>query len=127
MRTRILLLTALLVLPASYGCAAKTQPQLTPAAQAAVTVTQIIKATDVLRDFAINANAQVPPVISHADTLKIVNWHESVVKTLLAVPSGWKATVNAGIVQLQADLPPPTWTRIQPYVVLVQTLISEVL
>lgn len=109
------------------GCARQAQPQLSPAGHAAVTATQLIQALDVVRDVAINANAQVPPLISTADTRTIVNWHESAVKTLIAVPSGWKATIRAGLVQLQADLPSTVWDRLAPYITLINTLIAGAL
>ncbi len=106
------------------ACSGNAQPQLTPAGQVAVSATQVIKALDVIRDTAIDLNAQVPPVLSTATTRKIVSFHESAVKTILAAPSGWKQTVTAGIGQLQSDLAPIDWTRIKPYVDLVVALIG---
>ena len=123
---RLILVLLLLSAPLYSGCAGNTQPQLTPTGQAAVTATQVIKALDVIRDTAIDLNAQTPPVLSNAVTLKIVNFHSSVVKVILAAPSGWKGIVQAALTQLQADLAPPDWQRIAPYVALVQTLLASI-
>jgi hypothetical protein len=101
-------------------------PTLSPAGQAAVIGKQVIQALDVLRDFAISANAQTPPLLSTANTRKIVDYHESAVKVITTVPTGWKATVLAGLAQLKVDLPPGDWLRILPYVALVQSLIAGV-
>lgn len=105
---------------------AKAQPQLSPAGQAAVSAKQVIQALDVARDFAIAANAQTPPMISAADTLKIVDWHEQAVKVIVAVPGGWKATLQASLTQLQKDVPADVWSRLLPYVTLVETLMAGV-
>jgi hypothetical protein len=107
------------------GCA-PPPPTLSPAGQAAVIGKQVIQALDVLRDFAISANAQTPPLLSTANTRKIIDYHESAVKVIEAAPSGWKATVLAGLDQLKVDLPPADWLRILPYVALVKSLIAGV-
>ena len=102
---------ALVLTVALSGCGGAPPPNLTPVGQAAVQATQVIKALDVLRDFAITANAQNPPLLLTTDTRKVVDFHTAAVKTVTAVPAGWKATVQAGLTQLQADLPPPVWAR----------------
>lgn len=119
---RLLLVALLLTVPA---CASNPSPSLTPVGQATVTATEVIRALDVVRDTAQFLNAEQPPLLSNAVTLKIVNWHESAVKVIVAVPSGWKATVTASLGQLQADLSAADYARIAPYVALVQTLIAE--
>lgn len=119
-------LLLILLLCGAPACAGKAQPQLTPVGQAAVTSTQVIKALDVVRDTAVDLNAQNPPILSKAVTLQIVNVHESAVKVILAAPSGWKATVSAALGQLQVDLRPQDYAHIAPYVALVQTLIASV-
>ena len=80
----------------------------------------------VLQDFAIAAEAQTPKLLSTDNTRKVVNFVGSAAKTIDAVPAGWKPTVMAGLVQLQADLPPPDWARVAPYVQLIKVLIAEV-
>jgi hypothetical protein len=108
------------------SCATNTPPVITPAAQAAVSATQVIKALDVVRDTAVDLNAATPPILSNKVLLQIVTFHESAVKVILAAPSGWKATVLAALGQLQTDLSPADYQRIVPYVALVQTLIASV-
>lgn len=123
---KLILIVLLLSSPALSSCAGNAQPVLTPAGQAAVTATQVIRALDVVRDTAILLNAQTPPVLSEHVTLQIITVHESAVKTILAVPAGWKPTVLTALEQLQRDLAPADWSRIEPYVTLVHTLIAQV-
>jgi hypothetical protein len=114
-----------LVLALTLVSCAKAQPTLSPAGEAAFKATQVVKALDVLRDVAISAETQTPKLISTADTRKVINFHESAVKTISAVPDGWRNIVAVGLAQLQHDLPQPTWTRIQPYAALVTALIES--
>jgi hypothetical protein len=119
---RIVLIAALLV---SSACV-KAPPTLTPAGVAAFNGTRVVKALDVLRDSAIAANAQVPPLLSTATTRKVVTYHESALKTIQAAPSGWVPTVQAGLTEVGKDLPPAEQQQLGPYLALVQTLIMEV-
>jgi hypothetical protein len=122
---RFLLIALLFTVPVLSSCAANPVP-VSPATQAVVAATQVIKALDVVRDTAIDLNATVPPILSTAVTTKIINFHESAVKTIMAVPGGWKSTVLAAIGQLQGSLTPAEFDHIAPYVTLVQTLIASV-
>jgi hypothetical protein len=105
------------------GCA-HVPPSLSPAGQAAFQATRVVKALDVLQDFAIAAEAQTPKLISTNDTRKVVNFVGSAVKTIDAVPGGWRPTVAAELVQLERDLPPTTWKRLAPYVQLLKVLME---
>jgi len=120
---RAITLAALLV--ALFGCS-KAPPTLSPTGTAAFHATRVVKALDVLRDFAISAEAQNPKLLSTANTRKVIDFHDSALKTISAVPSGWKPTVTAALAQLQQDLPVADWTRLQPYVVLVKTLMEAI-
>ena len=100
-------------------------PTLSPAGAAAFQATRVVKALDVLRDFAIDAEAQTPKMLSTANARTIVTFHESAIKTIAAVPGGWKPTVTAGLEQLQHDLPAADWQRVAPYVNLVRVLIAS--
>ncbi len=122
---RLLLIALLCSTPMLAACP-KAPPNVTPVGQAAITATHVIQALDVIRDLAVSLNAQQPPVLSTAVTTKIVTFHESAVKVILAAPSGWKQTVLAGLDQLQTDLVPADWNRIAPYVALVKGLIAAV-
>ena len=79
------------------GSCAKAPPTLSPAGTAAFHALQVGHALDIVRDVANDANRQTPPLISNTALLKIVNWHEAAVRTIVAVPSGWKPTVLAGL------------------------------
>ena len=122
---RIIAALFVLHLGTIFAVCAKAPPTLSPAGAAAFHATQVVKALDVLRDFAISANAQAPPLISTADTRKIVDFHESAVKTIGAVPAGWRNIVAVGLAQLQHDLPAAVWTRLAPYAALVTALIES--
>jgi hypothetical protein len=106
------------------SCAVQSPPTLSPAGTAAFQATRVVKALDILRDFAIDAEAQDPKLISTDNTLKVVNFHEAAIKTIGAVPGGWKATVQAGLDQLKDDVLPAEWQRLLPYVALIKSLIE---
>jgi len=119
-----LFIISLLIL--STSCAGNSQPQLSPAGQAAATVTQVIHAIDVVRDTAIAANAQNPPLISTNNTRKIVDFHESAVKLMVALPTGWKSAVLTSLDELQKNVTVAEWNQISVYVVALKTLIAGV-
>lgn len=119
------LVLVLLLAAGSWGCA-KAPPSLSPPGVAAFNALRVVRALDVVRDTAIDAEAQVPPLISTADTRTVIDFHEAALKTIAAVPSGWKATVLAGLDQLKTDIVPAAWARIQIYVNLLKAVIAEV-
>lgn len=120
----LLLVLALGAVP-STGCA-KAPPTLSPAGAAAFNALRVGHALDLVRDTANDAAHQTPPLLTRASLLKVVAWHESAVKTIVAVPGGWKPTVLAGLDQLKADLSPDEWQRLALYVSLAKTVITEV-
>ena len=109
----------------AIGCA-KVPPDLTPEASKAFKGAQVVKALDVLRDTAIAAHAQAPPLLSEDATRKVVTYHQSVVKTLQAMPEGWVAFAQKGLDELLTDLPSRERNLLTPYVTLVKTVIAEV-
>jgi len=117
-------LIASVVIAVALGACAKAPPTLTPVGAAAYHATQVVKALDVLRDAAIDAEAQTPKLISTDNTRKVINFHEAAVKAIQASPGGWKPTVLAALDQLQHDILPAEWNRILPYVSLVKSLIE---
>lgn len=62
----------------------------------------------------IQLNAQVPPVISDADTREFGTWARSALLTLKTVPNGWEKTVQTGWNEAKSKLPPNILTN--PYV-----------
>lgn len=121
----VTVLAAMLTAVALFGCS-HAPPSLSPAGAAAFQATRVVKALDVLRDFAIDAEAQNPKLLSTANTRLVVTFHESALKTIAAVPGGWRPTVTAGLAQLQHDLPAAEWARVAPYVNLVKALIAGI-
>lgn len=120
MKTAIWICIVLLV-----GCA-KVPPNLTPEATQAFHGTQVVKTLDVMRDAAIAANAQIPPLLSEDVTRKVVLYHQSVVKVIQAAPIGWVPFAQRGLDELLGNLPPKERALIGPYAALVKAVIGEV-
>jgi hypothetical protein len=108
------------------GCGAVPPPTLTPQAKVAYQARRVLDVLRVVRDVAIDAEAQTPKLISTADTRKILNWHESLVKAIDAAPDGARATVAASLTDLQKDIAPSAWARLAPYVALVRSVMEGV-
>ncbi len=104
----------------------KPQPQLSPAGVTAVSATQVIKALDVVRDFVVDGNRQTPPLFTAAETLSVVDTHESIVKAIAAVPNAYQTLANTSLDTLRASLSAAAWARIAPYVTLVRSLLAGV-
>lgn len=121
----LVLVTALL---APSACAHVATPPPTASSQARVAFygTEVIRALDTLRDFAVSASAQTPPLVSIAATRQIVLWHSAAISTIHAAPAGWVATVQTGLTQLVKALPAKDAQQVAPYVKLVQTVLQEV-
>ena len=116
-------LIPLLALVLMLGCA-KAPPNLTPQATAAFHATRVVKALDLVRDFAIDGEAQTPKVFSTAHTRIVVDFHESAVRIIHAAPDGWKPAVTAALNELPGKLG-ADYGKIAPYVNLVKTLIAS--
>jgi predicted Zn-dependent protease len=101
-----------------------TPPNLSPAGATAFNKTRVVKALDLVRDTAILANAQTPPVLSTDDTRLVVQFHEATVKTLQATDQGWQAAVSTAVTEFSKTLTPAQQHVIAPYLVLLQTLIA---
>lgn len=121
------------------GCAPTPKP-LSPAATAAFHATRVVAVLDVFRDATIAANELVPPAVTTDSTRTVVLWHKTAVQVIQAVPTGWQATVKAGLYALTChplaapavpiactpQLKPEEVTRLAPYVGLVIVVINEV-
>jgi len=105
---------------------AKAPPNLSPAGKAAWTNTRVIKILDLLRDTAVSAAAQNPPLIKFADRQRIVLWHEAAIKTIHATSSGWTATVMAPLDDIVRSLGPSEQQLLMPYVTLLKSIVVEV-
>lgn len=123
MNTKRLIVPFLLLL--AVACAT-APPVLTPQANQAWQNTRVIKGLDLLRDTAIDANAQQPPLISTDVTRKIVTWHQSALRIIQASGSGWASAVRTSLNELTAALPVEDRARLAPYLSLIQSLLNEV-
>jgi hypothetical protein len=108
------------------SCATRAPATLSPAAQTAWYGTRVIQALDVLRDTAIAAQAQTPPLLSDAATRVIVETHRSLLETIHHLPSGWQATVGTALTDVEGQLAPDDRAIVQPYVDLTRTLLKAV-
>lgn len=115
------------VLLTCSACTANAPPNLSPVARQAFTNTRVIKGLDLIRDTAVSANAQVPPLVSTDTTRKIVAYHRSALLVIRDVPNGWKATVMTGLTETVRGLPPAESQLLGPYVALVTTILNEVI
>lgn len=120
------ILAVVFFLAACASQCAKTPPTLSPKGAAAFHATRVVKALDVVRDTAIDANAQQPPLISEDTARKVVTWHRAAVLTIGASPQGWAPTVTTGLDQLLASLPPSDRAQLGPYLSAAKLLIVEV-
>jgi len=119
-------LTLIPILTVLWAGCAPPPPNLTPEATQAFKATRVIKALDILRDAAIDANAQTPPLMPEATTRRVVLYHQSSVKIIQATADGWVPTVLAGLTELEANLAPPEKALLGPYIALAKTIIQEV-
>ena len=122
MKTLLLLVALTLAAPACQHA----PPTLSPAAQLAFQGTRAIKGLDLLRDYAIDANAQKPPLLSEAVTRKVVTYHRSAITTIHDIPNGWKPAVQTGLDEVLKDVPGPEAQKLAPYVALIKTILAEV-
>lgn len=122
----VLALIALLTSTILTGACAKAPPTLSPAGVRAFNTARVVKALDVLRDTAISANAQVPPLVSTDTTRKVVLYHQATLKTIQALETGWQAAVRAGLDSVVQTLPPNEQAILGPYAVLISAILAEV-
>jgi hypothetical protein len=113
------------LLVGASSCATHAPANLSPEAQQAWYGTRVIKALDVLRDTAIEANAQTPPLLSEAVTRRIVQTHASALQTVRDAPRGWQMTVSTALTELERRLPRPEAAIVHPYLELTRTLVKE--
>jgi len=118
-------LLAIFALLSFLGCAS-APPNLTPEGRSAFHKTRVIKGLDLLRDFAIDAEAQTPKVLPTATTRKVVQYHQSTLKIIASTDSGWQAAVTTGLDQLLANLSDTDRAKLGIYADLIKVLIVEV-
>lgn len=125
MRQFAIILSLVVLALTSIDCR-HAPPNLSPAGAQAFYKTRVVKGLDVVRDTAVDANSVVPPLVSENLTRKVVTFHKSALLTMQASTDGWKATVQTGLGELLKDVPPGEAAILQPYVLLVKTILAEV-
>ena|SRR6267143_6708646 len=108
------------------GCGQTPPPNLTPQATEAFHARRALDVLRIVRDTAVDASRQNPPLVSHKAAVRVITWHKSLVQAIAAVPGGLKMTVDAALVELKTDLPPEDWKRIEIYINLLRAVIAEV-
>lgn len=102
---KTLLVVALIASTACASTINQAPPTASPQASLAFKNTQVLKVLDLIRDVAIDANAQTPPLVSTETTRALVQYHETTIKMMNASVSGWPATALQGIQEIIKRLP----------------------
>lgn len=110
-----------------WASCASAPPALSPKGVAAYRGTQVIQTLDLLRDAAIAANKETPPLLSTDTTRKVVTYHKSSITVVhaSAEAEGWQPTVLAGLEELVRNIPAQESTLLAPYVTLIRTLLNS--
>lgn len=103
---RLLMVLALCGVLFSPSCTGiNPPPNLDSQASAAFRNTQVIKMLDLMRDIAIDANAQNPPLVSTETARKVVLFHRTTIKLIDATTDSWAATVMHNLDDLNKNTP----------------------
>jgi hypothetical protein len=122
-KARAVFLVALALVAADC---AKAPPTLSPAATAAFRNTRVIKVLDLLRDTAQDAHAQPTPLVSEESARRVTEWHQSALKVIDASTTGWKATVETGLVEVFDNLPAQEQQLLAPYFELAKVIVGQI-
>lgn len=104
------------------GCAKKapavTPAQLTAQEQEAVSILDVLQAT------AQAMNQQTPKLLSDSGLKAVTQAHDTAEAALKALPTGWKASVQAAFDQLPNDMTAAEYAKVQPFVLAAETIIN---
>lgn len=114
------LLTATVLL--MEGCA-KAPPSLSPIGQSAWNRHELEKDLDILRDIAVDAEAQ--HVIATLSARAVVSYHQTAITVMHDAQAGWQKILSDGFDGLQRNLPPADYARIKAYVDLARATLKE--
>lgn len=117
---------SLIVLCLWLTACASAPSQLSPIGRSAFYTMRVVRSLDMIRDIAISANAQTPPLLSTAVTRQVVEYHRSTLLTMKQTPEGWKAVAVTGLEQLTTKLLPDDLKQLKPYLDLTRVLLQEV-
>ena len=121
----VYMLGIIVLLTIAPACSTNVPPNLSPTGVAAFQTTRFVKAADILRDFAIDGNAQTPPLFDTATTRQIVVWHEAALKAAQGALTGWKTGVIAGLAAIVNALPAALSAKLSPYAALVNATLQD--
>jgi hypothetical protein len=112
------------------GCA-KASPTLTPTGARAWQANEAVLAINQLQSAAIGLNriqvcppAPCHPLLSDANTRLVGNTATSARNTIDAVPAGWKATAQAALTQIAAQLDAAGRTQLAAYLTAANSVVS---
>lgn len=122
---------SVLTLLLSMGCA-KAPASLSPQGAAVFKANEAVVALGTLQHAAIELNALktcdvqkvCTPVLSDANTRVVVDSVEAALKTIRAVPDGWKATAGTALQQIQLKLDQSGRLKISAYVTAARTVLD---
>lgn len=113
---RLILVLALVssacAIPASVG--GRSTAQLTTPGIVALHGVEVVKALDIVRDTAIDAEAA--KILPTATVTKIVKWHKAALDIIRSTPGDWKPSVLAGLDVLKKELTPSELSIVGPYI-----------
>lgn len=110
----------------AVGCSALARPyNLSPEATLAFRNTQVIKGLDLLRDTAVDANAQTPPLISTETTRKVIEFHVAALKIIDATSDGWFTVLRQSLKELADVIPDNERGLLGPYLGLMRSILQE--
>ena len=86
---------------------------------------EVQKDLDIVRDLAVEANMQTPPILSTETTRKIVLFHKTAITLIHDAPSGWKALVLTSMDALKQDLTVAEYAVIAPYLAVARSVVQS--
>jgi hypothetical protein len=121
----ILVFVMLLTILPQGGCT-KAPPNLSPQATTAWYGTRVIRAMDLLRDTAVDAEKARPQLVSTQTMLQVVRWHRSTLQIVHLAPLGWQRVVMASLDGLEQQIQAEDKPHLVSYINLVRTVLQEI-
>lgn len=119
----LLVVSSACAIPVSIG--GRSTAQLTAPGVQALHAVEVVKALDVIRDTAVDAEAaKIVPAVT---ATLVVKAHKSIIAVIRAGQAGWKASVLESLAQLKRDLPAKDAVQFVPYIDAATGLIKAVI
>lgn len=107
------------------GCGVKPPPNLSPTGAREWQETRVIKALDLARDIAVEANTTMPPLLNQDTTRRVVLYHETALHAIHAAAAGWQAVAQSLTTDLSKTLTSAEQTTLRPYLSSIQAILKE--